>query len=123
MSRPPYLNIAVSDHHFHSCSDHDELRHSIRSVLKHFSGSTTQLHIVTSDFTLPIPVTDGDEEINGTRRLYLGTRRLGLVPRWLDPKGALEWRDGDVRLGIKYHSEIFRTITRSSFNRLRFILT
>ncbi|KAF8501253.1 hypothetical protein JB92DRAFT_2976612 [Gautieria morchelliformis] len=93
----------------HLFRDHDEIRHSIRSVLKHFSGSTTQLYIVTSDFSIPIPVMDGDDLINGTRR-------LGLVPRWLDPEAASEWRDGDVRLGMKYHSEIFPRGYGSSFN-------
>ena len=64
---------------------------------------------------------DGVALINGTRHLYLGMRRLGLVPRWLDPEGASEWRDGDVRLSMKYHSELFRENTSSSFNRSRFI--
>ena len=48
------------------------------------------------------------------------TRRLGLVPRWLNPERASEWRDGDVRLAIKYHSELFGA-NASSFNRSRFI--
>ncbi|KAF8588240.1 hypothetical protein K439DRAFT_670883 [Ramaria rubella] len=89
--------------------NHDELRHSIRSVLKHFVGSTTQLHIVTSDFKLPLPVMDGNVTVHEPHR-------LGLVPRWLDPERVMEWQDGNVRLGMKYHSEIFRAYNGSSFN-------
>ena len=79
-------------------------------MLKFFSGCTTQLHIVTSDFNIPIPVVDGNEIINGTHR-------FGLVPRWLDPERASEWRDGGVGLSIIYHSEIFQAYEGGSFNR------
>jgi hypothetical protein len=99
------MDVCLSD------SDHDELRHSIRSVLRYFGGHTAQLHIVTSDFPIPIPVMDGGMPYNGTRR-------LGLVPRWLDPARLGNWRDGDVRLGLKYHSEMFQAYNGSSFNRL-----
>lgn len=90
--------------------DHDELRHSVRSVLRHFGGYTTRLHIVTSDFPILIPVMDGDS-------LYPIPRRLGLVPRWLDLRRAGTWQDGNMSLMLKYHSEIFRPYGGPSFNR------
>lgn len=90
--------------------DHDELRHSIRSVLKHFRKHTNHMHIVTSDFPVAIPVMLGDKVFNNTRR-------LGLVPRWLDVGQAGRWNDQDIKLGLKYHSEMFYAYNGSSFNR------
>ncbi|KAF8517672.1 hypothetical protein BU17DRAFT_49433 [Hysterangium stoloniferum] len=89
--------------------EHAELLHSVRSVLKHFRSSTSKLHIVTSDFDMPIRATiDGD---SGETQ-----RRLGLVPYWLDTRASPSWRDGDIDLNMVYHSHIFSPYDDSNFN-------
>lgn len=92
--------------------DHDELRHSVRSVLKHFRGSTRKLHIVTSDFPLFLGVKQEDGTVS------VDQRRLGLVPSWLDLETAPYWQDGDVSLEMKFHAQIFKIYETASFNSL-----
>jgi hypothetical protein len=59
-SNPP------TDNFLSITSDHDELRYSIRSILQHFTGHTTKLHVVTPDL--------GDA----------AGRRYGVLPQWLN---------------------------------------
>ncbi|KAF8516808.1 hypothetical protein BU17DRAFT_92394 [Hysterangium stoloniferum] len=89
--------------------NHDELRHSIRSVLKHFRHSTSRLHIITSDFHVPIPVMDGETVVDARRR-------FGLVPSWLDIRHTSISYDRNVQLKISFHSEIFKANNSPSFN-------
>ncbi|KAI0788222.1 hypothetical protein C8Q74DRAFT_1196372 [Fomes fomentarius] len=92
--------------------DHDELRHSIRSVLANFRPYTTRFHIVTSDFDYP------EEQLNQSFPVSRpGYWRLGLQPQWLDSsENANEWRDGDVRLSLTHHAHFFEPYNRSNFN-------
>jgi len=95
-----------------SDSDHDELRHSLRSALQYFRESTKKFIILTSDFEFPVsyspfkyllglekrsPVSGSTEARRVARRRGVGleydddyydeepyaTARLGLLPQWL----------------------------------------
>ncbi|QRW00561.1 exopolysaccharide phosphotransferase [Ceratobasidium sp. AG-Ba] len=88
--------------------DHDELRHSMRSVLQHFRQYTTQFHLVTSDFAFP---SCNPDEFAGWR--------LGQIPQWLDLHRAFRWKDGNVRLNVVHHAEFFdREYKYTTFNSL-----
>ncbi|KIJ52435.1 hypothetical protein M422DRAFT_64923 [Sphaerobolus stellatus SS14] len=93
--------------------DHDELRHSVRSVLQHFRNNTRHLKILTSDFDLPLPIKEDGEDSSVEKR-------LGLVPSWLNltSESAPHWTDGDVGLEMVFHSQIFKDYDGSSFNSL-----
>ena len=98
-------------------SDHDELRHSLRSVLANFRQYTNNFRILTSDIEYPHDVSASFPDPNtdsGT-----GYWRLGLLPQWLETSqsGTTEWRDGDVRLSITHHAHFFEPYNRSIFNR------
>ncbi|KAF7980664.1 hypothetical protein HWV62_37083 [Athelia sp. TMB] len=109
--------------------DHDELRHSFRSVLRHFRSYIRSLTLFTSDF----PAGDADYEViqeildaygDGTPEMDveysdLGNSqlRLGLRPSWLRPN-ARAWRDGDAELGLQFQSEVFESYAGTSFNSI-----
>ena len=97
------------------CLDHDELRHSMRSVLANFRPYTNRFHLLTSDFDYP------EEDTNRSSFPHPGPGywRLGLQPQWLDTGGneATEWRDGDVHLSLTHHAHFFEPYNRSVFNR------
>ncbi|KAG9119574.1 hypothetical protein FRC07_005346 [Ceratobasidium sp. 392] len=76
--------------------DHDELRHSMRSVLQHFRPHTTQFHLITSDFAFPS--CNPDE--------YAGWR-LGQIPQFLDLRKPYDWNDDGVNLNIVHHAKMF----------------
>ena len=99
-------------------SDHDELRHSIRSVLANFRPYTTRFHILTSDFDYPDDPTNRSFPVPGP-----GYWRLGLQPQWLETpeNDTSEWRDGDVRLSLTHHAHFFEPYNQSSFNRYVFL--
>ncbi|KAH9933266.1 hypothetical protein B0H21DRAFT_835315 [Amylocystis lapponica] len=94
--------------------DHDELRHSMRSVLLNFRPHARHFRLLTADY--PVPSTDPD--------LAFSTEdgwRLGQVPQWLDlsrqtARGT--WRDGDVELSLTHHAEIFSPYEGTNFNSL-----
>ncbi|KAG8745306.1 hypothetical protein FRC10_008323 [Ceratobasidium sp. 414] len=88
--------------------DHDELRHSMRSVLQHFRQYTTRFHLITSDFAFPS--CNPDE--------YAGWR-LGQVPQWLDLRRSFAWQDGGVQLNVVHHAKLFDKDYRyTTFNSL-----
>ncbi|CCM05604.1 uncharacterized protein FIBRA_07832 [Fibroporia radiculosa] len=91
--------------------DHDELRHSMRSVLANFRDYAGHFFLLTSDF--PIPATTPN-------LAFSASWRLGQVPQWLDlSKQTTEgWLDGDVSLQLVHHAEIFRPYDRTNFNSL-----
>ncbi|KAI0319455.1 hypothetical protein OF83DRAFT_1170223 [Amylostereum chailletii] len=81
----------------------DELRYSIRSVLRHFRRHARRFNVLASDFAIPpgFPGTYPES-----------TARLGQVPQWLDPRGASDtWSDGDVQLTVHHHSAYFDPYT------------
>lgn len=86
------------------CSDNDELKHSMRSVLANFRHYTRQFHVVTSDFTMPYNLS------------FPKDWRLGQVPQWLDPTQKT-WLDDDVALSLIHHAEIFEPYKDTTFNR------
>ena len=93
--------------------DHDELRHSLRSVLHNFRPYTNHFRIVTTDLTYPV---------NSAEQFPVpgpGNWRLGLQPQWLETSenGTTEWRDGHVQLSLTHHASFFEPYTRSIFNR------
>ncbi|PCH40329.1 hypothetical protein WOLCODRAFT_136778 [Wolfiporia cocos MD-104 SS10] len=91
--------------------DHDELRHSLRSILANFRSHIGSFLLLTSDF--PIPET--------TPNLTLpGAWRLGQIPQWLDLSKQTRsgWRDSDVALKILHHAEIFQPYEDTIFNSL-----
>ena len=90
-----------------SLSDHDELRFSMRSVLKHFRASLRQFHLVTADFGIP------DTE---PRMPMEPDFRLGQVPQWLKVQDTA-WKDGHVKLSTIHHAEIFDPYNDTIFNR------
>ncbi|KAI0741527.1 hypothetical protein C8Q80DRAFT_1273944 [Daedaleopsis nitida] len=93
--------------------DHDELRHSIRSVLENFRPYTNRFHVLTSDL-------DYAEQQANLSLPYPGPGRwrLGLHPQWLDTaqNDSLEWRDGDVQLSLTHHAHFFEPYNHSIFN-------
>ncbi|KZV65257.1 hypothetical protein PENSPDRAFT_756655 [Peniophora sp. CONT] len=86
--------------------NYDELRHSIRSVLEHFKSYARHFTILASDFAPP------NEHSSLPSQL-----RLGQAPQWLDfTRSPSEWRDGDVRLRINHHANVFRPYFDTIFN-------
>lgn len=100
--------------HWCTSSDHDELRHSVRSVLANFRPYTNRFRILTSDFDYP--------EKGAINRSFHapspGYWRLGLQPQWLETSDNLtEWRDGNVELSLTHHAHFFEPYNHSIFNR------
>ncbi|PCH40334.1 hypothetical protein WOLCODRAFT_98719 [Wolfiporia cocos MD-104 SS10] len=95
--------------------EHDELRHSMRSVLANFRAYTARFHLLTADF--PIPTVYAEKHnITSPERW-----RLGQVPQWLDLQKETNtggWRSGNVELTVLHHAEIFRPYNGTNFNSL-----
>ncbi|EPS98615.1 hypothetical protein FOMPIDRAFT_59328 [Fomitopsis schrenkii] len=89
--------------------DHDELRHSFRSVLAAFRQHVSRILLLTSDFPVPPP--------NIT---LSASWRLSQLPQWLDlaKQTRSGWSDGDVSLDIIHHAEIFQPYYGTNFNSL-----
>lgn len=88
--------------------DHDELRHSVRSVLQHFGSHAGNFHLITSDFDMSL----------GANVTTDRPWRLGQVPQWLNSKHATQgWSDGHVHLSIIHHADIFYPYSDTIFNR------
>ncbi|KAI0629884.1 hypothetical protein C8Q77DRAFT_1065020 [Trametes polyzona] len=93
--------------------DHDELRHSIRSVLANFRPYTNRFRILTSDFFYPE---------KGTSKHHFpdpgaGYWRLGLQPQWLQPiDDSTQWRDGNVQLSLTHHAHLMDPYNDTIFN-------
>ncbi|CAE6446760.1 unnamed protein product, partial [Rhizoctonia solani] len=88
--------------------DHDELRHSMRSVLQHFRPYTSQFHLLTSDFAFPSCNPDD----------YAGWR-LGQIPQWLRLDSPKKWKDGSVELNVVPHAKFFgESYQYTTFNSL-----
>ncbi|KAJ1309903.1 hypothetical protein OPQ81_006664 [Rhizoctonia solani] len=88
--------------------DHDELRHSMRSVLQHFRPYTSQFHLLASDFSFPSCSPDD----------YAGWR-LGQIPQWLRLDNPYNWKDGGVELNVVPHAKFFHESYRyTTFNSL-----
>ncbi|KAH7340746.1 hypothetical protein B0J17DRAFT_749529 [Rhizoctonia solani] len=99
---------AARSHALLTFRDHDELRHSLRSVLQHFRPYTSQFHLLTSDFAFPSCSPDD----------YAGWR-LGQIPQWLRLDGPSHWKDGSVELSVVPHARFFSENYRyTTFNSL-----
>ncbi|KAI0671047.1 hypothetical protein C8Q78DRAFT_973893 [Trametes maxima] len=92
--------------------DHDELRHSIRSVLYNFRSFTNRFHILTSDFFYPTKG-DSDQTFPDPGPGYW---RLGLQPQWLATDDSTQWRDGNVQLSLTHHAHVFEPYNDTIFN-------
>lgn len=91
-------------------SDHDELRHSMRSVLQHFRPHTSKFHLIASDFAFPSCNPDQ----------YAGWR-LGQIPQWLDLHKSHRLTDGNVKLNVVHHAKLFnKEYKYTTFNRYVF---
>ncbi|KAI0823219.1 hypothetical protein BC628DRAFT_1325337 [Trametes gibbosa] len=91
--------------------DHDELRHSIRSVLANFRPYTNRFRILTSDFLYP-ENHDTNESLADTT-----SWRLGLQPQWLPTiDHAAQWQDGNVQLSLTHHAHFFEPYNDTIFN-------
>ncbi|KAF9818549.1 hypothetical protein IEO21_02654 [Rhodonia placenta] len=91
--------------------DHDELRHSMRSVLLNFRKYAGRFFLLTSDFSIPVT----------TPNLTLSSSwRLGQTPQWLDlgKRRRAGWLDGSVNLDLLHHANIFRDYDGTVFNSL-----
>ncbi|OSX57791.1 hypothetical protein POSPLADRAFT_1067806 [Postia placenta MAD-698-R-SB12] len=91
--------------------DHDELRHSMRSVLLNFRKYAGRFFLLTSDFSIPVT----------TPNLTLSSSwRLGQTPQWLDlgKRKRSGWLDGSVNLDLLHHANIFRDYDGTVFNSL-----
>ncbi|KZT11751.1 uncharacterized protein LAESUDRAFT_641601 [Laetiporus sulphureus 93-53] len=108
----PYRPVD-SDNQERLYRDHDELRHSLRSVLAHFRTHMGTAYLLTSDF--PVPATD--PQLNFSRA---ADWRLGQVPQWLDLRqgAAGGWTDEDVTLKVVHHAEVFDDYNGTVFNSL-----
>ncbi|KAH9933272.1 hypothetical protein B0H21DRAFT_780951 [Amylocystis lapponica] len=93
--------------------DHDELRHSMRSVLQNFRNHTARFRLLTADFPVP------PEAHNGSNASH-PERRLGQIPQWLDVDGQnmSGWLDGAVELSATHHGQIFSPYNGTNFNSL-----
>lgn len=86
--------------------EHDELRHSVRSVLDNFRRWSTRFRILAADFPFPAcNLTEGR------------TVRLGQFPQWLDVNSSA-WRDGDIGLDVIQHSEFMSDYRQTTFSSL-----
>lgn len=103
--------------------EHDELRHSFRSVLQHFRPHVHKVHLVTGD--LPAPTTTDEESRPLETANEEGTfcelpprpsmiPRLGQVPAWLNTSRV----DGDVQIDVTHHSQYFTQYEDTVFNSL-----
>ncbi|KZW02608.1 hypothetical protein EXIGLDRAFT_759733 [Exidia glandulosa HHB12029] len=95
--------------------DHDELRHSLRSVLNNFRQHTASFHLLTADF--PIPAYE-QNPVMGTDlcgALDSSSWRLGQVPQFLNLEQD-RWLDGDIGLTVSHHSQFFSNYSGTSFN-------
>ena len=89
--------------------DHDELRHSMRSVLAHFRSHAGNFHLLASDFRIP-----QIENVTQEGPVY----RLGQVPQWLDvEQSPRSWSDDRVILTITHHANFIRPYNDTVFNR------
>ncbi|KAI1789382.1 hypothetical protein LXA43DRAFT_893004 [Ganoderma leucocontextum] len=96
--------------------DHDELRHSLRSVLANFRPYIRRFRILSSD--IDYPAEDSDESMRSFPDPGPGYWRLGLQPQWLDTADNVtpEWRDGDIQLSLTHHAHFFEPYNRTIFN-------
>nr|VWO99700.1 Uncharacterized protein [Ganoderma boninense] len=96
--------------------DHDELRHSLRSVLANFRPYTRRFRILSSD--IDYPTEDPEDSMRSFPDPGPGYWRLGLQPQWLDAGDNItpEWRDGDIRLSLTHHAHFFEPYNRTIFN-------
>ena len=108
---------------FPSLREHDELRHSFRSVVQHFRPHVRKLHLVTGD--LPVPdilharvaaqtagLNDESSPCPDARKQMVP--RIGQVPSWLNTNKY----DGDIRVDITHHSQYFAQYNDTIFNSL-----
>ncbi|KAG8709620.1 Xanthine phosphoribosyltransferase 1 [Ceratobasidium sp. 423] len=84
--------------------EHDELRHSIRSVLDNFRRWSSRFQILAADF--PFPACNLTESRN---------IRLGQVPQWLR-KGLRT--DGSITLDVVQHAQFMSNYRQSTFSSL-----
>ncbi|KAI0768964.1 hypothetical protein BD413DRAFT_478467 [Trametes elegans] len=92
--------------------DHDELRHSVRSVLDNFRPYTRHFRILTSDFDYP----DQDAYHQTFPHPGAGHWRLGLQPQWLESSDSPQWQDGDIQLSLTHHAHFFQPYHDTNFN-------
>ncbi|KAH9849530.1 hypothetical protein C2E23DRAFT_737200 [Lenzites betulinus] len=91
--------------------DHDELRHSIRSVLANFRSYTNRFRILTSDFLYPDNYDDNQSLPDPS------AWRLGLQPQWLQTVDhSTQWQDGNVQLSLTHHAHFFDPYQGTIFN-------
>lgn len=106
------------DHRVYVSSDHDELRHSMRSVIANYRPYADHFYLLTSDFDVP----ENFPEYNFTTEAM----RLGQMPQWLDPsrrqQASNDWHDGNIALTLVPHARIFRPWQGPVFNRCEDIL-
>ncbi|KAG9126997.1 hypothetical protein FRC07_001077 [Ceratobasidium sp. 392] len=86
--------------------EHDELRHSIRSVLDSFRRWSKRFLVLASDF--PFPACNSSDATGV---------RLGQVPQWLD-LGQTSWADDKISLDLIHHSEFMSDYRQSTFSSL-----
>ncbi|CAE6425909.1 unnamed protein product [Rhizoctonia solani] len=84
--------------------EHDELRHSIRSVLDNFHRWTTRFQVLAADFPFP------SCNLTDSRSL-----RLGQVPQWLNNHNP---KDGSITLDVVQHSQFMSDYRQSTFSSL-----
>ncbi|KAI0366952.1 hypothetical protein BV20DRAFT_951200 [Pilatotrama ljubarskyi] len=93
--------------------DHDELRHSVRSVLDNFRPYTNRFRILTSDFYYP----EKDFSNQSFPDPGPGYWRLGLQPQWLQTSDySTPWQDGNVQLSLTHHAHFFEPYNDTIFN-------
>lgn len=78
----------------------------MRSVLKSLHNDVGKFHLLTSDI-LVLDTIGGEEQ----------SLRLGQIPQWLSAESSVAasedghpvWRDGNITLEIRHHSELFQS--------------
>ncbi|KIJ52434.1 hypothetical protein M422DRAFT_222969 [Sphaerobolus stellatus SS14] len=117
---PQQDDTAAKDPESKLYRDHDELRHSFRSVLKNFRPYIRKFRLFASDF----PFSEDEYMRNETQlpgSIHVpnkDTVRLGQLPSWLIPSETGVWKDENVELEPVYHSQVFEHFDGASFNSL-----
>ncbi|CAE6376231.1 unnamed protein product [Rhizoctonia solani] len=84
--------------------EHDELRHSIRSVLDNFHRWSTRFQVLAADFPFP-----------SCNLTHSRNTLLGQIPQWLNNHNS---KDGSITLDVVHHSQFMSDYRQPTFSSL-----
>ncbi|KAF8757746.1 N-acetylglucosamine-1-phosphate transferase alpha and beta subunits [Rhizoctonia solani] len=89
--------------------EHDELRHSIRSVLDNFHRWSTRFQVLAADFPFP-----------SCNLTHSRNTLLGQIPQWLNNHNS---KDGSITLDVVHHSQFMSDYRQPTFSSIESQLT